>query len=231
MADRFRWRQLLVRQPFTVLLATVMFVLLVSTQMESTPLGAYVFATAMTTVYLSGVVAHRNNPLVFRLAVLIAAVAVPMTWSVVFAQSTPLNVGQALAVILFCGMTAVMVLLAVVRFSKIRTDQAIVGSICVYLLIGLTWAMVYHLIEIIDPESFAFHARRIVDHGAGPRTSFSQLIYLSFVTLSTLGYGDISPRTTLAETACWVEATVGQLYLAILVARLVGIMPARPEDP
>ncbi len=230
MADRFRWRQLPARQPFTVLLATVTFVLLVATQMESTPWGTLVFAVAMTTVYLSGVVAHRNNPRVFRLAVVIAVVAVPMSWSALFAHSTPLNVGQALAVILFCGMTAVMVLLAVVRFSKIQTDQAIVGAICVYLLIGLTWAMVYQLIEIIDPESFAFHARRTVDHGAGSRTSFSQLTYLSFVTLSTLGYGDISPRTTLAETACWVEATVGQLYLAILVARLVSIMPARPED-
>ncbi len=227
MEHRKTWRQRAAEQPFTVLLATVILVLIGATQMEATRFGNIVFAGAMTCVYLAGLFAHRNNRYVFHVAVLIAVLAIPVSWSVIFAESPSLNISQAIIIIVFCGMTAGMVLLAVVRFSRIQTSQAIVGAVCVYLLIGLTWAIIYQLIEMLDPDAFAFAARRVVDTGNGPHTSFSQMTYFSFVTLSTLGYGDITPRTTTAETACWIEATIGQLYLAILVARLVGIMPGR----
>jgi hypothetical protein len=49
------------------------------------------------------------------------------------------------------------------------------------------------------------------------------LTYFSFVTLTTLGYGDIRPLTSFARTACWLEAVIGQLYLTVLIARLVGL--------
>ena len=58
------------------------------------------------------------------------------------------------------------------------------------------------------------------------RTSFSQVIYFSFVTMSTLGYGDIVPCVPLALTLTWTQSVIGQFYLAVLVARLVGVLPA-----
>jgi hypothetical protein len=56
------------------------------------------------------------------------------------------------------------------------------------------------------------------------------MVYFSFVTMSTLGYGDVSPRTPLGETATWIQSVVGQLYIAILIARLVSELP-RPRRP
>jgi hypothetical protein len=61
--------------------------------------------------------------------------------------------------------------------------------------------------------------------GGQPLTEKSQMIYFSFVTMSTLGYGDITPRTPLAQTVTWMQAVTGQFYLVILIARLVNELP------
>ena len=105
------------------------------------------------------------------------------------------------------------------------------GAICVYLLIGLTWATVYSAIERIEPQSFDFNNHRTTTTSSGQTyTAFSQQVYFSFVTMSTLGYGDVTPRTPLGETATWIQSVVGQLYIAILIARLVSELP-RPSRP
>ncbi len=109
--------------------------------------------------------------------------------------------------------------------------QAVLGAICVYLLIGLAWATIYSAIERIEPQSFDFNHRRTTTTSNGQtHTAFSQLVYFSFVTMSTLGYGDVTPRTPLAENSTWMQSVVGQLYIAILIARLVTELP-RPSRP
>ena len=80
----------------------------------------------------------------------------------------------------------------------------------------MTWALTYIVIDILDPTAFEQLA---VSAWAGG----TDYVYFSFVTLTTLGYGDITPLTPVAQTLAWLEAVVGQLYLAILVARLVGL--------
>jgi len=93
----------------------------------------------------------------------------------------------------------------------------IVGAVCVYLLMGLVWATLYMLIALLEPSAFA---------GLRPGPwyqGFPELVYFSFITLTTVGYGDIVPVSSLARFFAFIEAVVGQFYLAILVASLVGI--------
>ena len=78
------------------------------------------------------------------------------------------------------------------------------------------WAFVFSVLEAINPGSFAIGDRQI-------EVGLSLFIYYSFVTITTLGYGDISPITAPANSFSFLEAVTGQLYLAILIARLVGI--------
>jgi len=78
------------------------------------------------------------------------------------------------------------------------------------------WAFVYSVLESIHPGSFATGEGQI----EGGRRLY---IYYSFVTITTLGYGDITPTTDLASTFSFLEAVIGQLYLAVLIARLVGV--------
>ncbi|TDJ30785.1 MAG: two pore domain potassium channel family protein [Gammaproteobacteria bacterium] len=96
-------------------------------------------------------------------------------------------------------------------------SNRLLGAVSIYLLLGLIWAVVYVGILEVDPAAFR-------GSGGGPwLESFPEFVYFSFVSLTTLGYGDISPATPIARFVVYLEAILGQLYLAIMVAGLVGI--------
>jgi hypothetical protein len=103
----------------------------------------------------------------------------------------------------------------------------IAGATAVYLLIGITFSIIYMVAHLIDPDAF----RGLIPVGNVARPN--DTLYFSFVTLSTLGYGDITPTTNLARMLSVTEAIIGQLYLTILVARLVGMQIAQesPDEP
>lgn len=104
--------------------------------------------------------------------------------------------------------------------KKFSLEQRILGSICIYLLIGLVWARMYAVIEIISPQSF------ITNLGT-PVLSVDNLVYYSYVTLTTLGYGDILPVTPTARIFSALEAVFGVLYLSIWMALLVSIYSSK----
>jgi hypothetical protein len=219
----------LTRHKFTFLLAALVLLLIVAPLVENTPVGGALFTIGITAVFITGVIANRERRWIFRTALVVAVFAIPISWAALFTRSNPLDLSQYLIVVLFCGMTAAMILIAVMR-EYMATAHAVVGAICVYLLIGLTWAMIYSAIEYVEVEPFKFPERRRKAVVGVEHSSFSQLTYFSFVTMSTLGYGDITPQTPLAETACWMQAIVGQLYIAILIARLISAMPIPKRD-
>jgi hypothetical protein len=136
-----------------------------------------------------------------------------------------------LAILLYATLT---ILRAVARDCVVTVDT-IKGAVCVYLLIGVTWLYIFVLIDSFSPGSFRLDPS---PEGRVPEWQrLPQLLYLSFSTLTTLGYGDIIPLSGPARTACYLEAAVGQVYLTVLIARLVGMHisqpppaePARPE--
>lgn len=128
---------------------------------------------------------------------------------------------HALAVA-FVGYTVILVLGHLFAVRRVTIDT-IAASVCTYLLLGVLWALVFSLMELTTPGSFnlstAVTARHLRFGGAESATA----LYFSFVTLSTLGYGDITPATPGARMLTAAEAVVGQMYLAVLVARLVGL--------
>lgn len=97
--------------------------------------------------------------------------------------------------------------------------NTVFGAVCGYFLLGLFWAFVYVGIEKIDPGTFAFS--EALDSEASER--LTELLYFSFVTITTLGYGDITPVGDLARALVVLEAFIGQVYLVVLVARLVSL--------
>ena len=107
------------------------------------------------------------------------------------------------------------------------TGETISMSISVYLLLGLTWGLLYIVIFTRHPEAFSF--------GTSPKVSAEQIfpvfLYFSLTTLSTVGFGDITPVTLPARYAAVAEGISGQFYLAVLVARLVGMQMSRAATP
>lgn len=108
-------------------------------------------------------------------------------------------------------------------FSRRVTGDAIFGAVCGYLLLGIIWSLLYSAVETGFPGSFSVPPSRVAA-AATMRPDRAMLSYYSFITLSTVGYGDVVPTTPLARTIAWIEPIAGQFYLAVLVAGLVGFI-------
>jgi hypothetical protein len=113
---------------------------------------------------------------------------------------------------------ASLLLLRYVFSEEVMSGDRLWGAAASYLMIGVLWAFLYAVIDRESAGSFAMH-------GKVTALSMSDLIYFSFSTLSTTGFGDIAPLTRGARTGAVIEVIVGQLFLAILIAKLVGIYP------
>ena len=117
---------------------------------------------------------------------------------------------------------ALMVIWQIFREGPI-TRQRVQGSIVIYLLLGLIWAEAYTLAAHLDSDAFT------VNLGAGHNALSARLTYFSFVTLTTVGYGDILPTNLVTRTLANLEGLTGQLFPAILIARLVSMEIAARE--
>ena len=119
-------------------------------------------------------------------------------------------------VLLFFLINSLVLAINHILFGPKIDMNKIVGSVTIYLLIGIIWALLYGLVEVLIEGSFSGNLLNV----GGSR--FWDLIYFSFVTLTTMGYGDILPMNSYARTLAYIEAIAGQFYIAILVASLVG---------
>jgi hypothetical protein len=120
---------------------------------------------------------------------------------------------------IFLLATIVLVFRAILRAPRVNGD-AVMGAVCVYLLIGYMWSNIYSIIYHVDETAFRFPDTMVMQDGAlVPEYTFG---YYSFVTLTTLGYGDITPISYPARTLSWMEAVVGVSYMATVIAFLVS---------
>lgn len=139
---------------------------------------------------------------------------------VIIAESTKINWLVYLIVLcwyLFFLMAFVFTVKAVIRTREIDANS-IVGAICIFMMAAYLWAMTYSVILMFEPAAF-----KGVEIGPSVAERFSQMSYFSFVTITTLGFGDISPVLPLAQSLVVLEAMFGQFFIAIFVAGMVAI--------
>ncbi len=177
-------------------------------------------ATALLIFALSAISDSRRQLIAGSLVALFAIAAI---WMVRWLPGIQLTIAENALDILFL-VCVIFAILANVFRSREITTESLAGAICAYLLIGLLWADVFSVLETIQPGSFSSVA--VASDAAttvqSVRLQVDQFSYFSFVTLSTLGYGDITPLTRPARNLAALEAIFGQLYLAVLIARLVS---------
>ena len=123
-------------------------------------------------------------------------------------------------------IVAVSILTEVLRAGEVTT-HLVVGAVCVYLLLAVTWAFFYYAIEVLVPGAILVRSQPFSGTGALPVADSEgiKMLYISMATITTLGNSDI-PVTFLARQVATIEAITGQLYLAVLIARLVGFSSA-----
>jgi hypothetical protein len=176
----------------------------------------------LTTTLISGVYAVSKKKHVLLTAVFLAMPFFASMWTGILLEVPSLVlVGECFG-ILFTGFIVIIILSFIFGEQEV-TINVIHGAIVVYLLIAIMWAFIYSVLEIIQPGSFAIGEGQI-------EVGRLLFIYYSFVTITTLGYGDITPVTAPANSFAILEAVTGQIYLVVLVARLVGMHIAQSMD-
>jgi len=129
------------------------------------------------------------------------------------------------AMVGFLGFAVTVILRDLFRRTVIRFDD-MVGAFCGYILVALVWASLYGIAYLIAPEAFSIN--RDISWRLGEWHRRRALFdYLSFTTMLTLGYGDVTPVGPPAYTLTWLEAMFGQFYMAVVVAQLVGLKLAQ----
>lgn len=177
------------------------------------PLAAWSF----TIVLVLGVLSTTRHKGARAGMVALAALAFTSHWLHVFVREHALHMISAAAAAAFFAALAGLITARVFRSGGI-TIYRIYGAIAVYLLLGILWGEIYVFMYLMSPAAFFFDP--FTQCGEPP---ISELIYFSFTTLTTVGFGDIVPVHPLARSLATLEALVGQIYPAILLARLVTL--------
>ena len=165
-------------------------------------------------ILISGVYAVSRKPGEFAIAIALALPALIFQWMENEVPAVDLTLVAQIFGALFFIYTTITILTYLFQEHEVNAD-VIMGGVCVYFLIGMAWSIVFSMLEHLHPGSFHIPGNTDVH--------LSYLSYYSFVTLTTLGYGDITPISSAARSLSLLEACMGQLYPAILLARLVGL--------
>jgi voltage-gated potassium channel len=188
---------------------------------------------ALYTVQVDELIGEREHLLAQRkrqsaVGFVLAAAAIIERVSALFSPSPRILVAGSIGWMAFFAFVTWSELRSVLR-QKAVTSETISMSISVYLLLGLTWSFLYFVIFQMHPDAFHLGAE-----APSSDTSlllgghlFPTFVYFSLITLSTLGYGDVTPLSLPARYAAAAESITGQFYLAILVARLVAMQVSR----
>ena len=180
--------------------------------------GDVIEAVLMTVLMLSAVRVVGGRRRMLIVGCVLAAPAVIGKWgNHVRPDLVPPQI-FAISALVFIGFVVVQLLRFIFRAPRVNTEVLCVG-ICGYLFIGIFWASAYVLVGQLVPGSFAFSGDSSSDH----QMIGVEAVYFSFVTLCTVGYGDIVPTSYVSRALAIFEATAGTFYVTVLIARLVAL--------
>jgi len=203
----------------TALLVFILLFFIALYPLSTLAMGQFLVLVFFSLLLLSGVLTVFDRPLFRIFAGGFAVVALALIWLEYFLPGRALASIGALASFLFLGLLIAVTLTRVFKKGQI-TLHRICGAVAAYLLIGTMWASLYQFIVLSLPGAIDLPALVNV---SDPGAIRPHLFYFSFVTLTTLGYGDIVPVHPGARLAVMLEALTGQLYPAITLAWLISM--------
>jgi voltage-gated potassium channel len=211
-AREYRWRHLALLISILLLFVAAPFVV---------PLrdGILVMNVISVAVLVAGSYALSERKHLFAIAVVLSAITIVGTGLLLAFPQRWVLLASHLSIVVLIAFFCVTILSYVLDSGRVTSDK-IFAAICVYMLLGYGWSFVYSILVELEPQSFATTSDVVPTNYVG---RILQLRYFSFMTLTTVGYGDIVPRSPAARTMTVLEAVMGQFYLVALVGRLVGL--------
>jgi hypothetical protein len=175
----------------------------------------------LTITLLIAVFSMSASKRVYRAAWTLVAAKIILAVITHFQAGAGVHIAETAVIFAFFILATVFAFQRVLEGEYVDMNR-IAGAISIYMLIGLIWACMYFYISLMNPEAFD----GLADLGAYDvkvmNAAYMDLLYYSYVTLSTLGYGDITPVSRAAQSLAYLEAICGVMYVAVLVAALVG---------
>jgi voltage-gated potassium channel len=211
---------------YRYLLASLLVLIVLEPWLRGTG-GRVLLIAVFSAILLSAVWGLHTSRRGFALGLTLALVALAGNWIGAFVESLPLLFASRAVTVVFLGLVIWTLLGNVARQTRIQPDT-IYQAACVYLILGVIFALVYASLSLIDSGAFnPIPTAAAVPGGpavSAPEPAMAKWIYFSFITLTTVGYGDITPIAPAARSLVILEALIGQFFVAVLVARLVGLL-------
>jgi voltage-gated potassium channel Kch len=206
------WRE----ERFAILLAALVAYVLVYPSLPESELSNILVRLFLTTVIGAGVWVLGQNPSLATPGRVLGTLALITTWASLSMTGGWFVAASRSIVAGFFLLTTVQLALYLAR-AQTADSKIVLASICGYLMIGLGFAIIFELMEAVRSGSFALTNPDAIDQTG-------EFIYFSLVTITTLGYGDITPTAPLARSLASLEAVIGQFYVAIIVAKLIALL-------
>ena len=184
-------------------------------------IGGVALNLVFTGLLLTGLAAVATRGIAFFVVFVLVVSAAALKWMAPVPGLPGTPAAAASAAVIVVGVLTLLVLLRTLSPGPI-TRRRIEGAIASYLLIGMTFALAFELLELLRPGSLHFDAEvaELTDRAVG---------YFSMMTLTTVGYGDVTPVTPLARRLAMLEGFIGQLYPAIIIGWMVSSMKRRED--
>jgi hypothetical protein len=198
--------------PYALLIVTVLTLFFISPLVAIGVLNELIVDGFVAIVMFAGVFTVHPRPVLRYLVVILAVLAVLMRIASKIAPSTLVTICEAVIEMAAIGLFGLLVMKQFLVSGR-PTLHRIAAAIIVYLFLGMVWSRVYEITALAIPGAF---------HMESSRVTITNYLYFSFVTLTTIGYGDILPIHPIARNLAIMEAIMGQMYIAILIARLVS---------
>jgi hypothetical protein len=212
------------RGRFASLLVAQLFFVGISPWIADEGAGHIILQVAVWAILLAGAYAASAKRTQFRFALLLLVPAF-IAWALPDFIGPKMDEALRLLSAMLClAFSGYVVTIAAMSHDKVTLDT-ILGGINAYLLIGFAFVFVYATLMALDDGALTIGGQPL-SHALSDdadKHGFATLLYFSFTTLTTLGYGDIAPANGAARLATSIQAVMGQLYVAILIGRLVGL--------
>ena len=209
------------RYKYEMLLAAQILLSFVSPLFSSSAYARPVVDLGITIVFATAIIVISSKKIHLVIGMVLMVPTLLITWGVNFADTETMNLFSLTGSALFFCYIAGLILADILR-AKMVTLDIIAAGISVYLFFGNICGFIYAIINRIDPNAFSI-PEATASYLGDNLVNLSSATYFSFVTLTTLGYGDITPINDFARSLAFLEAAMGQIYLTVLIASLVGI--------
>ena len=206
----------------SVLLASLVGLLVALPAFRAMPGGQVRYSILLCGVLLASVYVSSRVRWTLILAGLMGVAAIVAVIAAEMTGSPAVRIASVWLGIGLLGFTTFLLLNSLMRAERVSRDT-IIGGICAYMMIGLWFAMAYSLALILEPSALVHGGEPLVSAAVDSSTRSALLLYFSFVTLTTLGFGDITPTGEVTRMMVTAEAIIGQLYIAIFIARLMAL--------